>query len=329
MTLPPRDMIESVLTNAVLPSMLGASIVAGLVLFIGHRMKRKLGPLAAGLGLLVGLGLGNHFIDGTIGYLSEAPGEWDSPEAAIRYIEVSIEPESEQHVKKVQITLSDAGYRWLPWAAIILIVHGMLARTPGTPESVGIILRLEATILATFMLMPETWRLQEPYLFLMLGVVSFLQWQILDMATCRRPGAGFALSLSMLLATAGFLASYRFPTLFEWSVVLSSCWFGLALIAWWPKADLSGAIGATLVLLNGILLNEAYNNFSDNPNKYDANWILGLAALLWVVPLILCGRVKQGWIVQLVQFMLIVGAISAAMVCLYNADAGLPWDGLE
>lgn len=328
MTLPPRALIEPILTNAVLPSVVGAGVVAGLILLIGYGVKRKLGPLAAGLGLIVGIALGNHFIEGTIGYLKQPPGEWDSPDVAVRYTEVPEEPESEERVKRLQITLPEPGYRWLPWAAIILIVHGMLTRVPGIPAYVGVVLRLEATILATFMLVPETWRMQEPMLLAIFAIVSFAQWQILDMATCRQPGAGFALSLSILIAAAGFLASYRFPTLFQWAVVLSSCWCGLALIAWWPKTDLSGAIGATLVLLNGILLNEAFNNFSENPDKYDPDWILGLAGLLWVVPLGMFLRIQRGWIILIVQWVLIIGAITAAMICLFNSDAGLPWDGL-
>ena len=76
---------------------------------------------------------------------------------------------------------------------------------------------------------------------------------------------------------------------------------------------MGGPLGATIVLFNGILLNDAYNNFSTLPGKYDSYWILGLAGLLWAVPLIMRQFVKRGWIIEVVQIALIVAAITAAL----------------
>ena len=227
--MPPADRFVDVLTTTVFPSMLGAGIVLLIILVIGRFLGRKLGPLAAGLGLLVGLTVGNYFSDGTIGYFKETPKyNWygsnpGMPETTVRYTTVSTRKPGEAPIreKKLQITLPDAGYQWLPWAATILMLHGVLARSPGLPGYISVTIRIEATILATFMLFPSDWLLQHSRLMILFMVVSFTQWQILDKLTHQRPGCGYALSMSFLLAAGGFLAAYQFMTLFYWCVILS------------------------------------------------------------------------------------------------------------
>lgn len=310
---PPAAFREA--ADAIWPPLMAAVIAGGLVLLA---LGRRAGPAAAALGVIAGLAAGNHFIDAKLGYrLTEPEGEF-APQLAVH-----TDDEGE-----LQIDIPRAGYKWLPWAALLVTLHGLLARSPGVPWYVGPALRANASALAAWMFVPDIWVEEHPNLRPLVALAGVAEWEILDRLSRREPGGGLAVGLAVLFAAAGVIAAYHFATVSLWAVMLSCCWVGVAAVCWYAKADPGGALGGGAVLLHGLLLGDAENNFDSGVPKV-VYLVLGLAPLALTYAGLLWWRGCRGRLFQAAQLGVILIAVVFALRLAYTGAGGPPpWGAL-
>ena len=142
---PPIDLMIEILSFGVLLPF----VVAGAVLFAATRITKRGGPLGAVLAVVAGFLVGNHFRPAAeYRFDAEHPLAIGELTAEIRHAvgdgaELSDEP----------IPHPPARY-WLPWAALLASIVGVVARAPRVPLVVGWLMRGLVAVLAARLLVP-------------------------------------------------------------------------------------------------------------------------------------------------------------------------------
>jgi hypothetical protein len=102
---------------------------------------------------------------------------------------------------------------------------------------------------------PEPTRATFVWLAPAFAAVVFLEWELLQRLAAEPPDGGVLLCLALALMTAGVVLLYAsIARWMEAAVICASALAGMGLVAWWRRADASGAIPAAVVILTGLLL---------------------------------------------------------------------------
>jgi hypothetical protein len=175
---------------------------------------------------------------------------------------------------------SQSAWHWLPLAALVALVVGVLARS--LPWLLArTLLAAVAAGLAAWLLVPHhvparAWVLP------ILGLIIFALWQILERLARTTPGGQAPWLLALTFLAGGLIILYAHcGRLAEVAMICAGALIGLGLVACWARIDCSGVVPATAVLLPGTLLAGATETWSEVP---------GLAfALVALAPLVLAG----------------------------------------
>src|SRR5206468_2372711 len=87
------------------------------------------------------------------------------------------------------------------------------------------------------------------------AAVMLAQWLLLERLASELPDGSVPFCLAVVFAAAGIVLIYDHSLRFmNIAMVLASALAGLAVLAWWSKADIGGAIPGVAVMLPGLLL---------------------------------------------------------------------------
>lgn len=273
---PPTVEVMERLYQFALPAAGGASLI--VCLFV--RLGRRAGSLGSAAAVIVG------FLWANFG-LPEPKPEWERTADAPFAWESTGRPlpwtpdEDSSHT-----------WHWLPYAALTLVVVGMLSRCLGwlvkryVPQrqwwvaNLSVWLpRLGAVVLVASWLVAERWTERHgTWLVHALGAAMFLQWLILDGIARAEAGGKVAGYLALIFLSASVMfVFHQWPTLAEVAIILGCAMFGVAIAAGATKSDTSGAVPAGVVFLPGLLLTGWEQQDSQIPVA--AFWLIGLAPL--------------------------------------------------
>ncbi len=160
------------------------------------------------------------------------------------------------------------GLDWLPRAALVLIVVGLLSRWVGLlgsrylPERrwwVANLLvwlpRITAVVLVSGWVVSDQSAKEYPNLRYTILLAMLSIWVILDGLARARVGGEPAAYLAMIFFAAGAVLLHGHSAKYmEIAVVIGSAMFGIAVVATLMKADVSGAVPAGVAFLPGLVL---------------------------------------------------------------------------
>jgi hypothetical protein len=151
------------------------------------------------------------------------------------------------------LTLASGESTWnrLPWAALAALCVGRVARIPGLPIADGSLLRAATAFGIAWWVVPETVSADFSWLAPAFAAVIFLEWVILD--PIADGSTAVCLTLTLLVA-GGVLLHARMTSSLDAATACGSAMAGLAVVAWWCRVDVTGAIPAVAVILPGLLL---------------------------------------------------------------------------
>jgi hypothetical protein len=283
--LPPPSLMMDVVLGAVLPPLaVAAVIMAALMLLCG--LQRA--PLAAALGLGAAAVLGLWLRDA----LPLVPG--------------------------------DSSWNRLPWAALAALWVGRVARLPQLQPGAGSLLRAAAAILVALVVIPPTLRGNHDWLAPAFATVVFAEWTLLEYLAAESPGGSVPLCLAVVcLGAGGVLIHAGSALLMNAAIVLASALAGIALVAWWARADAGGAVPAVAVLAPGILLLGYEETFSEVPWLAFALPALTPLALIEALPLSHWQGRRAGAVRLTLMLVLILVPLATAI---YLAHAAGPLD---
>jgi hypothetical protein len=281
LTLPPTELVLPVLRNAVLPPLTIAAGVLAVVLGVGGR---RFAAAGAALALAAGVAAGNHF--------QEA---------------MPLKPEK-------------AAWHWLPWVALEALLIGLLTRRPEVPAVLGWLLRATTAAGAALLLMPEAFRAEAWWHLWAFAAVVLILWGLLEYAADHPPGGALPLGLALaFLGSATILLHAHSARLADIAVMTASGLSGIAVIAWWAKTGISGAMPAAAVLLPGVLLAGYTETFSDVPWT---SFLVAGAAPLVLLPTLLPPLSRwSGWRLRLVQLGLLLVPVVYAVTRAMQAES--------
>jgi hypothetical protein len=227
--MPPLSLIVEVLRYAVFPALAVAAVVmAAVVLLCGPKQA----PLGAALGLSAAVALGL--------WLREA----------------------------LTLVPGDSAWNRLPWAALAALWVGRVARLPDMQPAPGWLLRAGTAGLIALVVIPAGLRQEIDWLMPAFAAVVFAEWAILERLAAEPPDGCVPFCLAVVFLAAGTVVIHAsYALLMNVAIVLASALTGLALVAWWLRADASGAIPAAAVMLPGLSLlgQQETKTFSDVP----------------------------------------------------------------
>lgn len=255
---PTQEIVDAQLQVEVLPAFAASLLILALTLIVFG--SRRAVPGAA-LGLIVGLALGNYLGEVQLDYsFSRGEDAW--------------------------YQFGRAGYEWLPWAALLAFLHGLMARTPGVPTYVGGVLRLEAAAAATLMLVPGPMIEEHGWLPFAFAAVVLAEWILLEVIAYNTPGGDIPLALAIIFLSLPLIIYHTgFPTLMVTAAILGGALIGIVAVTWLGKCDSGGIIPVSVVMLNGMAVSAQYNNFGGLPAYLFVIMALApLALLLMLLP---------------------------------------------
>jgi hypothetical protein len=298
-TPPPLDDILLALKHTVIPAAAGASFVLALVLAVSRRWS----ALGSAVAILASMAYAN-------------------------WVELRLPWKPD--------TLA---WHWLPKAAAVLVVVGLITRWLGQLWNVatgarkwgwlsnGIVWlpRLVAVVVIAGWLVPE--RASEPNAWLIpaFAVVTFLEWVILDSISRAGHGSSVAFFQSAMLMAAGVVILYAHSARFmDVGVMAAMAYFGIAVVSIAARpVDVSGSIPAGVVLLPGLLLSTKLGTESKVPDY--SFWLAALAPLVlatWLVPAL---SRKNGWINYGLRWLVVLIPLVIAVI-LAGQKETLPWE---
>ena len=310
MQAPPLKYVLEALQSDVLPAAGGAAIVLCLFLFLG----RWAGALGSALAVVVAF-LSSNF---TLANLKDDKPTWENVHRLIPF-----KPGEEP-----------PGWHWLPCAALILIVVGLVSRWIGMlaarslPERQwwGANLLVWAPRIAAVILV-SGWissgkAASEPdwkYLQYQLAGAMFVIWVALDGVARNEAGAEVAayLAAMFLVAVAIFLYA-SFPSSVEVSLILCCAMFGIAVVSGLGGSDASGAIPAGVAFLPGLLLG-VRPSLSENQVPVICFWLVAAAPAALLPFLIPTQSEKNTWFLRISRAVLVLAPLVAAMILLTGA----------
>ena len=244
---PARETIEIIQQN-VLPSAGMAALAVCLFLMLGKRMAALGSAAAIALAFIVA----NFSFDNSIDRETGEVVWWNT---------FRISP------WKVETT-NHLAWRWLPHVALELIVVGLVSRWTGLlaarnlPERrwwiVNLVVwlpRVVGVIVVSSWMVSERIASSSPWLRSALILAMMLNWLILDGLARSQEGGEVAAYFALIFFAASAVLIHAHSTQFmELAVILGSAMFGIAAAANLVKADVSGAIPASVAFLPGLVL---------------------------------------------------------------------------
>ena len=272
---PPIDLVIEILSFGVFLPL----VVAGAVLYAAARLLKRGGPIGAVLAVVAGFLVGNHFRPAAEYRIDSdrplAVGELASEvyHAVGGGAELSDEP----------VPHPPARY-WLPWAALLASIAGVVARAPRVPLVGGWLMPGLVAVLVARLMVPPSLRLELPWLWPAFAAVVLAGWGLLD-GFAEDSSGWVPFGIGMVFAAGGVVLIHaQSARLTDLAIVLSGSWFGLALAAWWTGADVRSAVPVAAVSLPALMLVGQQSTYSDVPL---ASFALVALAPLGLVPLLL------------------------------------------
>lgn len=294
---PPTALILSTLQQAVLPAVGGAAFVTGLFLVFGR--------WAGALGSAAAVTLAYSWANFTFHTLS-----WDE-----RTLLLPWKPEDGR-----------PGTDWIPRAALVLIIIGLVSRWAGlalgralksrywwganllvwAPRIVGVVV-----VSGWLVVGPAAQNV--PWLRPALIAVMLANWVVLD--GVARPGAGgqVAAYQAAILLAAGLILLYAHTAKFmSLGIVMGFAMLGVAVVTGPAKADASGAVPAGVAFLPGLML--AVPPSLPKPAFPAACFWLVVLAPLTLAPFLFPALARSnGWVARLVRAVLIITPLVIAV----------------
>jgi hypothetical protein len=166
----------------------------------------------------------------------------------------------------VPLVPGESAWNRLPWAALGALWVGRVARLPNMEPAAGWLLRAAAAVLITLLVVPSSLRSQHDWLAPGFAALVFALWVTLDYQAATMPGGLVSLLLAVVLAGAGGVLIHAGSALFmNVAMVLASALAGIAVVAWWFRLDVGGAMPGAAVMLPGLLLAGHQETFSELP----------------------------------------------------------------
>jgi hypothetical protein len=229
--MPPLSLLLPLIVHQLLHAVLPALALAAVVMAAGVLLGGvKQAPSAAALGLGAGAALGL--------WLSDA----------------------------MELVPGNPTWNRLPWAALAALWVGHIARLPELQPAAGWLLRAAAAIVIAWVGIPSSMRAEFDWLAPVVAAVIFAHWAILERLAADPPDGSIPLCLALVFLTAGAVLIHAGSArLMDVAVVLASALTGLALVAWWRRADAGGAVPAVAVALPLLMLMGQRETFSEIP----------------------------------------------------------------
>lgn len=223
---------------------------------------------------------------------------------------------------------TDPGWKWQPRAALVLVGVGLLSRWLGLltgrllPERFWWIANLLVWLSrAAAVYVVSEWLVRgtaasDPKWEMLryeLAASIFAIWIVLDSVARAEAGAEVAAYLGLMLFTAATILIYAHSKFFmDIAVIVSFALFGIAAAAGVGKSDASGCIPAGALFLPGLVLGTRPSMDTHNVPLL-ALWLVALAPLTLAPFLIPALSRKQGWLVRIIRFILILAPLIAAV----------------
>lgn len=304
--MPPTRYVLEALQTDVLPAAAGSTLVLCLFLLLG----RWSGALGSATAVVVAFLWANFTL--TFLKFDETP-TWENTARLIPWKPGESAP----------------GWHYLPRAALVLVIVGLVSRWIGLlaarylPERrwwganllvwaprLAAVIAVSAWLKAGQAAAAPEWE----WLRLQLMLSMFFIWIALDGVARDEAGAEVALYQSaMFLVAAAMLLYTHNAKLMEVAVILGCAMFGIAVVAALGGCDTSGAIPAGVAFLPGLI-------FGTRPSLDPHNvppmglWLVALSPLVLLPFLIPAQFEKRGWAVRLVRAALVVAPLVAAIV---------------
>jgi hypothetical protein len=318
--LPPRTLVLESLQLDVLPAAGAGAFILCAFLLVG----RWAGALGSAAAVTVAFMVANFTLN-NVGF--EDKPTWDNTARLIPWKPKENAP----------------GWHWLPRAAAVLVVVGLLSRWIGLlatrllPERFwwGANLLVWAPRLAGVIVVsawiasgPAASKPEWEHLRLQLAACMFAIWIALDGVARAEAGAEVAAYMGLCFFAAAIILIYAHSKFFmDMAVIFSFAMFGIAAAAAVGKADTSGAIPASVVFLPGLI-------FGTKPSMEVhkvpevALWLVVLAPLVLLPFLIPVLSRQRGWIVRSIRAVVILAPVIVA-VTLAAQHEKLPFDEEE
>jgi len=230
-----RAVLIAMLRWGVPPALVAAIVVMAVLEWLGGP---KQAPAAAALGLIAGVVL----------------GLW-SYSAAPLFSTEETSPLLAGLRGALNLVNGDSSWNRMPWAVLAAVCTERLARALDTHTNDGWLLRGATAVGIAWWLIPEPAREEFVWLAPSFAAVVFLEWELLARLAAEPPDGSVLVCLALAFLTAGILlVNAGISRSMEASVMCASALVGIALVAWWRRADASGAIPAAALLLPGLLL---------------------------------------------------------------------------
>jgi hypothetical protein len=299
-TLPPTKEVLDLLQPTVLPALAGAAVVVCLFRLCG-RWAGALGSAVAVTTAFVWVNFAFDKPNWTDGRLLP----WNP----------AADPEN-----------PPPGYQWLPRAALVLVVVGLVSRWLGLlsahylPENrrwaAGLFVwapRLAAVVAVCGWLTTGRAVAELHWLYPTLAAVMFAEWLVLDGIARAGPAAQTALYLSIALLGAGTVLIYAHSLRFlEVQYAVGYALLGIAIAAGAGRTDTSGAIPAGVLFLPGVVL-AGGPSLAEHLVPPAAFWLVALAPLALAPFLVPRLNRQDGWLARAVRLALAIAPVAVAV----------------
>jgi hypothetical protein len=302
--MPPVKMVLDALQHAVLPAAGGAALVAALFLLLG----RRLGATASAAAVFVGFVAANFKLNNL------DPNDALTWANSWRLLPWTSGPDA-------------PGWQWLPRAALLLVVVGLLSRWIGLvaahylPErrwwGANLLVwapRIAAVVIAGDWLTRGKAAENLPELWPITSAAMFLIWVALDGVARGGAGAEVAAYQAAALYAAGVVLLYAHSaSSMESAVVLGSAMFGVAVASRLAGSDASGAVPAAAAFLPALLL-AGRPTLPDNNVPTACFWLVAVAPLVLLPFLIPALARSERWYVRCIRAVLVFAPLITAVV---------------
>jgi hypothetical protein len=221
------------------------------------------------------------------------------------------------------------GWHYLPRAALVLVVVGLVSRWLGLlairylPERrwwganllvwaprLAAVIAVSAWLKAGNAASAPEWE----WLRLQLILSMFFIWIALDGVARDEAGAEVAAYQSVMFLVAAVMLLYTHNARqMEVAVILSCAMFGIAVVAALGGCDTSGAIPAVVAFLPGLILGTRPSMAAHNVPPLSL-WLVALGPLVLLPFLILAQTERRGWAVRLVRAGLVLAPLVTAIM---------------
>jgi hypothetical protein len=288
--MPPLDQVRDAVLLGVLPAALVAAVVMALVERLGGP---RFAPAGAALGLASGFMLG--------GWLQDA----------------------------LTLIANPSAWNRLPWAALLAVQVGLVARLPRVPLVLGWLLRGAVVIAAAWGVVPERVTNALPWLPVAFAAVLMGGWALLEPLADRPPGGSVPMLLALsAFAAGGILIHASSKRLMDAETALGAALTGVAAVSCWRRADGGGAVPGAVVLLPGLLLMGQQETFTEIPWPVFA--APALAPFMLVVALVPPFRSWEGRRLHVLRLALVLVPLAVAVgLAMSIAPLGLGEDAWD